>query len=86
MWLIMVDTGHEEADAKGTSHVGLRGPLVLIGQIGHELMRWNGISVNVLVIEALAAHVLGECAGICGETGNAAANVVVNLEELLLVR
>ena len=81
----LVVAGHEEADPVRPPHVGLGGPLVPVGQVGHEAAGGHVGPVDVLVVEALGAHPLGQAAGVGGQAGDADADVGVDLQYLLLV-
>ena len=81
----LVVAGDEEADAVRPADVGLGGALVAVGQVGHEAAGGHVGAVDVLVVEALGAHPLGQRAGVGGEAGDAHAHVGVDLQNFLLV-
>ena len=82
---LRIDTGHEQSHSKGSSHIGLCCSLVFVGQISHNDRGCDGSSIDVFVIEAFVAHVLGQGTSIRRQTGNPHANVVVDFEKFLLV-
>mmetsp|Transcript_35856 Transcript_35856/g.85484 ORF Transcript_35856/g.85484 Transcript_35856/m.85484 type:complete len:313 (-) Transcript_35856:36-974(-) len=81
----LVVARQEQAHAVRPADVGLRGPLVPVGQVGGDPPRGHGRAVDVLVVEALVPHPLRERAGVRREPGDAYPEVVVDLEYLLLV-
>ena len=81
----LVERANEEADAVRAAHVHLRAALVLVRDVGQQARRLERRAVDVLVVEALRAHVLGERARVGVEPRDRDADVVVDLEQLLLV-
>ncbi|VEU38378.1 unnamed protein product [Pseudo-nitzschia multistriata] len=82
---LRVHAGHQQADPKGPPDVRLGRPLVLVGQVAHDHGGRDGGPVDVLVVEALVPHVLGQGPGVRRQPRDSHADVVVDLEELLLV-
>mmetsp|Transcript_44677 Transcript_44677/g.95070 ORF Transcript_44677/g.95070 Transcript_44677/m.95070 type:complete len:295 (-) Transcript_44677:81-965(-) len=82
---VLVEARQEQPHAVGPPHVGLGGALVPVGEVGREPPRGHGRAVDVLVVEALVPHPLGEGARVGGEAGDAHGDVIVDLEYLLLV-
>lgn len=60
--------------------------LSLIGELNNESADWKRRFVGVVVVDALGSHVAGENSAVGGETSNGDADVVIDLEDLLLVR
>lgn len=82
---VLIEGGHEQSHTVRPADVGLRRPLMSIGQIGGQASRGHRRAVDVLVVEALVAHPFGERPGIGGEAGNADPEVVVDFENFLLM-
>jgi hypothetical protein len=59
---------------------------MLIGQITHQDCGSNGGSKDVLVIQTFVSHVFGEGSSIGRQTGNAYGHVIVNFQQLFLMR
>ena len=58
---------------------------MLVGQIAHDDRGRDGSSIDIFVVEAFVAHVLGQGTSIRRQTGNPHANVIVDFEKFLLV-
>lgn len=59
--------------------------LSLIGELNNKSADGKGRFVGVVVVDTFGSHVSGENTAVGGETGNGDADVVINLEDLLLV-
>mmetsp|Transcript_63624 Transcript_63624/g.186670 ORF Transcript_63624/g.186670 Transcript_63624/m.186670 type:complete len:217 (-) Transcript_63624:30-680(-) len=86
MRALLVTAGNEEADAIRPLRRILSLLLRHVRNLAHETTNVHGRVVDVLVVQALVPHVLGQDSRIRGESGDADAKVVVDLEDLLLVR
>ena len=82
---VLVERRQQQPHAVRPPDVGLGRPLVTVGEVGREPAGGHGRPVHILVIEALVPHPLRERPGVGGESGDADAEVVVDLEYLLLV-
>lgn len=60
--------------------------LGLVSELNDEAADWELGLVCVEIVDALIAHVAGEDAAVSGEAGDSDSNMIVNLEDLLLVR
>lgn len=82
----LVDAGNEQADAIGALAVDLGVDLGLVANHADEVADGHGAAVGQAVAEALLLHKVGEDAGVGCEAGDGDAGVLVNVEQLLLVR
>ena len=75
----------EQPDAVRSTADPLRAELRLVGHLQHEPADLHGRVVDVPVVDALRAHVLGDDARVGDEASDCDAEVVVDLEYLFLV-
>jgi len=82
----LVGADDEKADTVRAAAHALRSDLRLVGHLDHQAPHLHRLVVDVPVVDALRAHVLGEHARVGHQAGDANADVVVDLEDLFLVR
>mmetsp|Transcript_9986 Transcript_9986/g.18569 ORF Transcript_9986/g.18569 Transcript_9986/m.18569 type:complete len:202 (+) Transcript_9986:471-1076(+) len=82
---VLIERRHQQPHSIRPPDIRLRRPLMPIRQIRHQPPGGQGRPVHVLVIQTLVPHPLGQSPRIGRETGDADADVVVDVEDLLLV-
>mmetsp|Transcript_50040 Transcript_50040/g.113597 ORF Transcript_50040/g.113597 Transcript_50040/m.113597 type:complete len:268 (-) Transcript_50040:137-940(-) len=86
VWARGVHRTDQQTHTVRPPNVHLSASLVLVGDIRHKAAGLECRAVDVAVVEALGAHVLGEAPCVRVEAGDGHAHVVVDLEQLFLVR
>ena len=81
-----VVSGHKQPNAVWPAHVAPRRALVLVSDIGDQALRLDRRPVDVTVVQRLAAHVAAQGASIRRQAREGDAHVVIDAENLLLVR
>ena len=81
-----ITSNHQEPDTVWPSTVALRVDLGLVRHLVDQSKQWHGSIEEHLGLERLVSHVVAEHTSVTGQTSESNPNVVVDTNQLLLVR